>query len=150
MPSSRTRLALTAGIVVVVLSLGVPLVAGITLHPLGLAQAALGSVLLVCCSALAFHSSEKTRMSFLTGLRGESVGDSSKHSPTPRGVHAPTFTPLGMYRTAMRTGRTGAAAPAVEAKARGVSDSKNGKLIAAPRPRRTVRREMVVGLLIGS
>lgn len=62
MTDARTRLLVCVGTVLALLGVAVPLALGIHLHALGLAQAVLGTVLLVGCSALALNGSRPVSM----------------------------------------------------------------------------------------
>jgi len=57
MPAHRTRLLAAVGVLVVLAGLGVPMLLGVRFHALGLAEALLGSALLVGSSSLALNGS---------------------------------------------------------------------------------------------
>lgn len=111
MPPARTRLLVAVGITLVLGSLVVPLVLGITLHPLGLAEAVLGSTLLVCSSALALNGSRPVNLPAKRALKTV-LATTAANAVTPAGVGGALLT-MRVHRRSGLTAEQAVAATAV-------------------------------------
>src|SRR5215831_6809456 len=86
----------------------------------------------------------ETTFSFvLKGVSGSRLLLSVMSAPEPLAHQWSALMPLPMKRAAKRFGKAGAAPPAAGSPAQTGSDSSHGKAIAAPTPRRRVRRSKV-------
>jgi uncharacterized membrane protein YbhN (UPF0104 family) len=85
MPSHRTRLLVAFAVLVAGASIVVPVAAGVPLHATGLLEAALGSALLVSCSALALNGSRPVALP--ARRAGQAVlATTAANAVTPAGV----------------------------------------------------------------
>src|SRR5438067_3238997 len=85
MTDSHTRLIVSVGTVLALAGLGVPMALGIHLHALGLGQAALGSLMLVSCSALALNGSRPVALSSRRAVPAV-LATTAANAVTPAGV----------------------------------------------------------------
>lgn len=85
MPRSYTRMFVVLGVLAAVVSVAMPLAFGLQLHATGLIQAAAGSGLLVCCSALALNGSRPVALSHRRVIPAV-LATSAANAITPAGV----------------------------------------------------------------
>lgn len=111
MPSSRTRLAIALGVLVVGATVAVPLVFGIRLHVGGLLQAVLGSALLVGCSAVALNGSRPVSLSARRAVPAV-LATTAANAVTPAGIGG-NLMMLRIHRKSGLTSEQAAAAAGV-------------------------------------
>lgn len=85
MPPSRTRVVVLLGSAIAVATFVVPMAWGIQFHLTGLAQAMLGSMLLVSCSALALNGSRPVAMSSRRAVPAV-LATTAANAVTPAGI----------------------------------------------------------------
>src|SRR4029453_260315 len=89
--------------------------------------------------SMGVQSSETMVNESLNDSSGFRIGENSKLLPTVVGAQYPGRSPSGTKTAPKR--RTGAAAVPASAVRAGTIESRNGKAIVAPMPRKTVRRD---------
>lgn len=102
MPPHRTRLLAAVGALVVLAGVAVPVALGVRLHPLGLLQAVLGSVLLVGCSSLALNGSRPTPLPAHRAVRTV-LATTAANAVTPAGVGGALLTMRVHRRSGLST-----------------------------------------------
>jgi len=109
-PHGRTRLYAALALALAAAAVTVPLTLGVTLRPLGLAEAVLGSVLLVSCSALALNGSRPMPLPKRRAVKAV-LATTAANAVTPAGLGGAAL----MMRLHKRSGLTNEQATAATA-----------------------------------